>query len=47
MSEAYIEPSSTSMLELFCENSYWIKAFNYFRQKESVKKTSVMEKKHL
>ena len=32
-SEVYLEPSQTSTVELFCENSRQLKAVNYFRKK--------------
>ena len=31
--EAYLEPSRTSTMELFCENSERFKAVNYIRKK--------------
>ena len=30
--EAYLEPSRTSVMEPFCENSYQFKTFKYFRK---------------
>ena len=31
-SEASLEPSQTSMTDLFCKNSKWLKVVNYFRK---------------
>ena len=29
----YLEPYQTYMMGIFCENSQWLKAVNYFRKK--------------
>ena len=34
--EAYSKPTRTSTMELFCENSYRLKAVKYFRKKSSI-----------
>ena len=31
--EVYLEPSRTSMMEIFCENNYRLNVVNYFRKK--------------
>ena len=36
MPEAYLEHSWTSMIELFCKNSWRLKVVNYFRKKSSI-----------
>ena len=36
-SEAYLEPSRTSMMQLFYENSCWLKGIKYFCKKDSSK----------
>ena len=33
--EAYLEPSGTFTVELFCENSWWLLTANCFRKKSS------------
>ena len=33
VSEVYLEPSQTSTMELFCENSWRLLAVNYFQKK--------------
>ena len=32
-SEVYLEPSETSTMKLFCKNSEWVLAVNYYRKK--------------
>ena len=34
--EAYLVPSQTSTMKVFCENSYQLKVSNYFRKKNSM-----------
>ena len=34
--QAYLEPSQTSTMELFCENSQRLKAVNYFPKKSGI-----------
>ena len=36
LSEAHLEPSQTSTMKLFCENSKQLSVVNYFRKKNSI-----------